>query len=142
MLIVFSLPIPGVPKERPRLGYGGRVFTPSKTKSFEAKVRKAAEAVMKRHGYCVVKDRPVIMSLMFFFEPPSSWTRAQINEVIQKGAVPKITTPDFDNLTKAVCDGLNKTVYQDDRQVWKCSIMKAWSFKFGDSVNVAVSTLD
>lgn len=142
MLIVFQLPIAGVPKERPRLGYGGRVFTPSRTKSFEEKVRRAAKAVMSRHGYCIVKDRPIALSLMFFFEPPASWTRAQMSEVIAKTAVPKISTPDFDNLTKAVCDGMNKVVYADDRQVSKCSILKAWSYKYGDCVNVAVSTID
>lgn len=143
MLIKFTIPIAGMPKERPRLGYGGHVFTPSKTKNFEAKVRKAAHAAMAQ-AECVTvgAGRPVVVSLMFFFEPPSSWSRAQMSELLKKVAIPRTTTPDIDNLEKAILDGMNKVVYADDRQVFKVSALKAWSYKFGDCVNVAVSTLD
>ncbi len=143
MLIEFTLPIPGAPKERPRLGRGGVVFTPSKTKHFEAKVHKIALAAMRQRGFSTIAvGRSVVVSLLFFFEPPKSWSRARLTDLAKRAAIPRITTPDLDNLEKAVLDGMKGAVYADDKQVFELSSLKAWSCRFGDCVNVAVSTLD
>lgn len=89
----FSVPGRGQPKERPRLGKGGRVYTPSKTRRYEEAVAWCAlsEGLRLRQG-----DR-VHVEVEFWLCP---------------------VTGDVDNRVKAVLDGLQRACPAwDDRDV-------------------------
>jgi crossover junction endodeoxyribonuclease RusA len=88
--------VPGEPtgKQRPRLGKG-RVYTPSKTKTFEKMVKyfalaKGYKGMIKAGDLCKVKIDAYV-----------------------KGR----KRPDLDNIIKSVLDGLQGVVYKNDNQV-------------------------
>lgn len=86
--------IPGrpVPKARPRLGKGGNVYTPEKTKQYEELVAWKTKEVIKE---------------------PLTGNVAVYIKVYVKGDV----FPDLDNIAKSILDGMNKVAYYDDKQV-------------------------
>lgn len=90
--------VPGRPqgKQRPRLGKGGVVYTPTATKRFERNVATAflvASRGRRRHAY----RGPVELHI-----------RCTFNDHRRR---------DLDNVVKAICDGLNGYAYADDCQV-------------------------
>jgi len=99
---VFGDPIP---KARPRtVRKGGRTwsYTPKKVTQWEAVVREEAS----KH-FDEPLSGPVALTLVFYLSRPK--TRRKENYVV--------TTPDLDNLEKALIDGLNEVAFLDDRQV-------------------------
>ena len=138
MKVEFIISVEGVPKGRPRLTRSGHAYTPAKTKKFETLVAKCARFAMSRLGAHPVEGLPVAVSLLFYYEPPVSWSKRRKLEVIEKGAVPKFTKPDTDNLEKAVLDGMNGIVFEDDNQIAGIYAMKAWSYDRADSVSIGI----
>lgn len=94
---------PVVPKQRPRVGRGGRVYTPRETQDYEAAVARAAIAA----GVCRLEGA---VSLTLEITPPDNKRR------------------DIDNCAKTIMDGLNGVAYEDDSQVRLLVVsMGAWS---------------
>jgi Holliday junction resolvase RusA-like endonuclease len=94
-----------VPKARARtVRKGGKTwsFTPKKVVSWEKLVKAEAEKHFKKP-----LTGPIMVSMIFYLNRPAS-RRVDI-------WVP--TTPDLDNLEKAVLDALNGVAYEDDRYV-------------------------
>jgi len=94
-----------VPKARPRtVRKGGRTwsYTPKKVTAWEKLVREEAGKHFEEPLDC-----PVVLTLGFYLSRPKS--RRKDNYVV--------TTPDLDNLEKALLDGLNEVAYADDRLV-------------------------
>ncbi|MGQ9556899.1 MAG: RusA family crossover junction endodeoxyribonuclease [Desulfurispora sp.] len=88
-----TITVPGrpVPKQRPRLGRNGYVYTPERSHDYEKHIHWLARK------YCRRPCRgPVSLSLTVYLASPGG---------------------DLDNYVKAVCDGLNRAAYVDDRQV-------------------------
>ncbi len=86
-------------KQRPRVGRGGNVYTPSATRSYEGLVRTHATlAVLGAKGQWAFREqRDVRVTLNVFW--------------------PNQRRGDLDNCAKSVLDGCNQTVFEDDRQV-------------------------
>ena len=94
-----------VPKARARtVRKGGRTwsFTPKKVVLWENLVKTEAEKHFKKPLM-----GPIMVSMIFYLNRPAS-RRVEV-------WVP--TTPDLDNLEKAVLDALNGVAYEDDRYV-------------------------
>jgi Holliday junction resolvase RusA-like endonuclease len=94
-----------VPKARPRtVRKGGRTwsYTPKKVTVWEKQIREEAEKHFDEPFEC-----PVALTLSFYLNRPKS--RRKENYVV--------TTPDLDNLEKAMLDGLNEVAYADDKLV-------------------------
>lgn len=100
--------IPGepVPKSRPRLGRGGRVFTPARTVNFEKRVATCAANTSN-----LIFNTPVAVKI--YISLPLT---KQGHERKQRG--------DLDNYAKSVLDGLNKIAFEDDKQVMKLEIRR------------------
>lgn len=121
--------IPGipVPKGRPRffVVHGQpRVFTPKETERYENIVRM----------YCIdhrpaeYMTGPVAIAMTFQMPRAKSLPKAQTFHTKR---------PDFDNLEKAICDGLKKAaIYKDDSQIFLCTTEKIYSDKIGVSIKV------
>lgn len=86
--------IPGrpVPKQRPRFGRGGHVYTPSKTKQYEELV-----------GWYAKQYIP---------QPINENIALHIRVYVKNNVF-----PDIDNIAKSIMDGLNGIAYNDDKQV-------------------------
>lgn len=109
MRVDFTIHTAPVSKQRPRLGKGGRVYTPSKTKVFENIV---ALSYGNRPSF---DDKYIRIRLKFKFEVPKSYTKKKRLEAIEGKIRP--TKGDIDNYIKAVLDGLNKKAWEDDRHI-------------------------
>ncbi|MEI6449150.1 MAG: RusA family crossover junction endodeoxyribonuclease [Actinomycetes bacterium] len=81
-------------KQRPRLGKGGRVYTPKATKRFERMIAWAALGVRPR-GWALT-GRFVVEVVCYF---------------------PDERRRDVDNVLKSVLDGMQSVLYEDDSQV-------------------------
>ena len=91
-MIGFTIPGRPRPKQRPRLGRGGNVYTPRATKEYERLVGwSAVQAGVKSI------EGSVGIEAVFYFKNRK--------------------TPDLDNCVKALLDGLEGIAYKNDRQV-------------------------
>jgi len=114
-----------VPKARARVvGKGGRTwsFTPKKVAAWEGEVRSEAERPF---------EGPVALTLVFHLSRPDS----KRNERFVS------TTPDLDNLEKAVLDALNGVAYEDDRLVAVKSSTKLYVRRGEPRVSITVTSL-
>lgn len=119
-----------VPKARARtVRKGGRTwsFTPKKVSEWEDKVKAVAREHFERP-----LDGPVALTLTFHMKRP----KTRRNDTY----VP--TTPDLDNLEKAILDGLNEVAYEDDRLVAVKSSQKLYAQDERPRVSIVVTSLD
>jgi Holliday junction resolvase RusA-like endonuclease len=118
-----------VPKARARtVRKGGRTwsFTPKKVAQWEKKLR---EEALKHFPEPI--QGPVSLTLGFYMIRPKS--RRLDNYCA--------TTPDLDNLEKAVLDGLNGVAYEDDRCVVVKSAAKLYTRGDDPHISVVVTSL-
>lgn len=90
-MVSFTIPGRPVPKQRPRVGRNGNMYTPNKSREYEKTVGWAAKQVFKN---------PIS-------GPVSLQVRLHLTS----------TSGDLDNYIKTIQDGLNKIAWLDDRQV-------------------------
>jgi crossover junction endodeoxyribonuclease RusA len=105
----FAVPGRPVPKERPRLGRGRRVFTPQRTLDRERSIADAYDGP--------VFDGPVRLTV----EYTTDGERITIESV----DATKRLRGDLDNYIKTTSDALNGVAWQDDSQVIEIVATKA-----------------
>lgn len=113
--------IPGKPfaKQRPRFSRkSGRTYTPGETVSFE---RTVGQIALEHFPQPI--SGPVRLTIIATFQPPPSWSKKKTAELMNRAHTQK---PDFDNVVKALCDGLNRIAFEDDAQVYECTVRKVW----------------
>ena len=81
---------------------------------------------LKERKIAPLLDKPIKISCEFYLTPPKS--------MIKKTSEPwknqlHVTTPDIDNLAKALLDSCNKILFNDDSQVVELNIKKAYDVK-------------
>ena len=131
MRVDFTIHTAPVSKQRPRLGKGGCVYTPSKTKVFENIV---ALSYGNRPSF---DDKYIRIRLKFKFEVPKSYSKKKRLEAIEGKIRP--TKADIDNYIKAVLDGLNKKAWKDDRYIVGILAEKEYSEK--SCIEVSIETV-
>src|SRR5262245_5976684 len=102
-----------VAKGRPRMTRQGFVYTPARTRKYEAYLKLAAsEAMMGR------APLPGPVRLELFVELPisTSWSQKKKAAALA-GAVLPISRPDLDNYQKVASDAINLVVIVDDSQI-------------------------
>ena len=119
MSVTFEIPGQPFGKQRPRFNSRTRrTYTPAKTTEYQARVKAAGAQ------HCAqALTGPVRVEIMASFEPAPSWSRKRRQAALGTYHTQK---PDFDNIAKAICDGLNGTAFTDDSQVAECSVVKVW----------------
>ena len=130
-MTVWTVTVPGVPiaKERPRLTMrGGKtvVFTPPRTRRWEAKIRAVtrADAMWAADPDGLLPfDGAVHVTLLFRLPMPKSWSAKRRGEMDGKL---HIRRPDVDNLIKAALDGMGDAYYSDDCVVARVTGEKRW----------------
>lgn len=105
MILEYVIPGPPQPKERPRRGRLGRWYTPDATKRYERHVKGCAVAAKMAHGECWPMGAAYRVKMLVWFQD--------------------LRRRDLDNVVKAVLDGLNGVLWDDDSQVVELSIGRA-----------------
>lgn len=110
-----------VPKERPRMGKSGKMYTPKETREFESKLAAWGE-LMGMDGV------PFPLKVTLNIYEPTDDPALRMQSLMgltynDKG--------DLDNLVKAILDGLNKIAWKDDKQIVKLHAARRWSRRSG-----------
>lgn len=113
-------------KERPRL-VGDRVITPAKTKAYETQVMWSAKAAMTTARVKMTADA-VVLRVTVFAAPSESWSKKKIAAALAN-EIPCMRNRDLDNQLKAIQDGMNKIVYDDDCQIVELHINRLFASK-------------
>lgn len=108
-------------KERPRINrYTRAIYTPTKTSSFEEKVKWAFKG--KYNIETELSTKPFKAKIIAVFRPPEKISKKKRAELLF--GVNYTKKPDADNIAKIVLDSLNGLVYKDDSQVTLLSVFK------------------
>ncbi len=112
MKVTFT--VPGNPQGKARARRAGNskaMYTPQKTRDYEAKV-----AAAYREQTDKMFTNPLDLTVKAFFRIPKSWTKKKKAEALERKV--SMGKPDADNILKIVGDGLNGVAYKDDSRVW------------------------
>ncbi len=106
--------IPGEPvgKGRPRFTRRGRCYTPKTTEQAERLVQSVGQSQFGGDPM----TGPLAVELLAVSSIPRSWSGKK-QMAAKLGEVRPARKPDFDNLIKLYCDGLNGIVWEDDKQI-------------------------
>jgi Holliday junction resolvase RusA-like endonuclease len=125
--VLVTVPGDPVPKGRPKVAVRGNfptIYTPKKTVNYEKDVAQLARYAYKRNKPW---DGPVAVSMIAFFGIPKSRTKTFKREALAGYHYCDVQS-DLDNVVKSALDGMNKIVYEDDRQVVRLKgIEKRWT---------------
>lgn len=128
MQITFS--VPGQPQGKGRAravrrGAGVAHITPAKTVVYESTV-----SLMAKRAMLVAGLKPVALGVSVviraYFAVPKSWGKRQRQDALDGGVLPT-GRPDLDNVGKAVLDGCNSIVWDDDSRVCDMTLHKRYS---------------
>lgn len=116
-----SFTIPGKPyaKKRPRFSRrNGRAFDPAENAAYENTVAQIALPHFQKP-----LEGPIRVTIYAVFAVPASWSKKKHDAHLHR---PHTQKPDFDNIGKAICDGLNRIAWIDDGQVSEATVRKTW----------------
>lgn len=122
-------------KARPRFSQKTHtVYTPKNTADYEKRIR---NAFRECQGECkkLPSDCYAFVKIQAQYPIPQSWSKRKKKEAIA-GLIMPTTKPDGDNILKVVLDALNGLAYDDDKQVVKMCIIKAYGVNPGLVVQV------
>lgn len=134
--------VPGDPrgKGRPRattIGGHARMFTDSKTASYENLVKLAASRAL---GDRAPLDCPLTVIVTVRMTPAAS-SSAKKRAAMLSGAIAPTKLPDLDNVVKAVLDGCNKVAFRDDALVVSLIARKQYAATPGVDVEISPTIL-
>lgn len=126
--LIVAFTIPGVPVAKARsrsVLRHGRIahYTPEKTVNYETLVKiTAAQAMKGRDPF----DGPVNMRVVLCVPIPASWSKKKQADA-EAGKLRPTSKPDVSNVLKAIEDGMNGVVWQDDKQIVDLWVSKFYS---------------
>ncbi len=123
MRVRFIIPGEPVGKGRPRFVRNGHTYTPDKTRNYERLVR--ASYLQTKEGRL---HGAIEMTVDAFFRIPASRSKKD-KAAMDRGEILPTKRPDADNILKAIADGLNGVAYDDDAQIVKATVRKAYAEK-------------
>lgn len=121
MKVEFTVPGPAKAKERPRVGKGGRIYTPNGTHKYE----KLVKNIYQEKGIYFFDNEYISIKIIFKFEIPKSYNKKKHSEALE--GIIRPTRADIDNYIKSVLDGLNKVAYSDDRYIIRLEAEKIFA---------------
>lgn len=139
---VIKFTVPGAPvgKGRPMVSTRGgkfaKMYTPEKTANYETLVALAAQQAMV--GRTLLAG-PVEVQMAILLPIPASWSKKKQAAAIA-GQVYPTKKPDADNVVKAIFDGINGVVWNDDVQA--CDIVVRKRYAETPGVQVLVKPID
>lgn len=126
----FEIKEKAIGKQRPRYSSKThRMYTPTKTSTFEEKVKWAFKS--KYNIETELSTKPFKAKIIAVFEPAKSLSKKKKEELLYSEYTKK---PDADNIAKIILDSLNELAYKDDNQVAELLVLK----QYGDENKIIV----
>lgn len=110
-------------------------YTAAKTRKYEQMIGVFGKIAMKGRPP-LPADVGIELHVLQYFQVPASWSVTRRRQALA-GEIRPLKTPDFDNVIKAVCDGLNGIVWSDDDQ----AADGAWSRLYARDPGVRIRVL-
>jgi|LFRM01.2.fsa_nt_gb Holliday junction resolvase RusA-like endonuclease len=133
-MIAISIFIPCVPPKTTSQQKGVMVIGGKPRFFTKAKVRQSADDMMTLlmpHAPSRPLEGPLKLTVTLTYP----WRKTEKKRNLLKGWLPNDKKPDFDNLSKAICDVMTKLLFwKDDGQVYDGRIIKGW----GDSPGIRI----
>ncbi len=99
------------------------IYTDAETRKYEEFIAKCAGAVMTGKKPLTI---PLSIDLEINSPIPASWSKKKQQQA-SLGLILPTTKPDIDNIGKAVLDGMNGVVYEDDKLIVDIASKKRYS---------------
>lgn len=96
-------------------------YLPSETKAYIALVELICKCEMNSKGHSIFKGPVGVKAIFQFFIPTHT-------KGVKNGDW-AVCKPDIDNIQKSLFDGMNKVVFEDDKQIVKIDIEKRYDLK-------------
>ena len=113
-------------KERPRLTKAGHVYTPEKTRDYEAALKYAAKEAM---GDLAPLEGPLEVTMQIVVPIAPSWPKKR-QSAARRGDELPTKKPDLDTFMKMI-DACNLVVWIDDSQIVRATLEKRYGDKPG-----------
>jgi Holliday junction resolvase RusA-like endonuclease len=114
--VMFQVEGTPVPKGRPRFARRGKfvsTYSPKTTVDYESKVSEAAKEAM---GLQKPLEGPIVACIYITLPIPASYSKKR-SQACLSGEERPTKRSDIDNFVKAIFDGMNGVVFEDDSQV-------------------------
>lgn len=135
-MIAISIFIPCVPPKTTSQQKGVMVIGGKPRFFTKAKVRQSADDMMSLlmpHAPRRPLEGPIKLTVTLTYP----WRKTEKKRNLLKGWLPNDKKPDFDNLSKAICDVMTKLLFwQDDGQVYDGRIIKGWGDNPGIKIEI------
>ena len=105
-------------KQRPRITRSGHMYTPKQTVEFE-------KMVAMGWGHPRL-SKEIRAEVDVYVKIPTSFKKGK-RLATEHNIIRPTTTPDIDNILKAIFDGLNGVAYEDDKQIVEVVANKYYS---------------
>lgn len=117
----FEIKEKAIGKQRPRYSSKTRrMYTPTKTSTFEEKVK---YAFLSKYNIATEPSKKAFKAkIIAVYEPPKSLSKKKKEELLKQINYTK--KPDVDNVAKIILDSLNGLAYKDDSQVSALLVLK------------------
>lgn len=104
-----AVPLKALAKQSTLFGRGGIAFTPAKQKKFQTLISRLAEinAPIEPFDDCFLELQIIVIT---------QYNKADMKKAKYEYELDN-KRPDFDNLSKPICDGLSKIIYKDDSRI-------------------------
>ena len=136
MELTLSIPGRPIPKQSYRHSARGG-WQPKRVTDFKKLTAQIAAIAVKHQGWSVPDESvPLAIQMHFCFQRPKNARKSERDRTSLR-----VITPDIDNLSKAVLDGL-RFLWSDDRQVAVLLVAKLDVPRGGECVKVKVKTLE
>lgn len=112
-------------KARPRINtYTCRAYTPCDTKDYETLIKQYFK--IKYPKYEPILEGRISVKIVAYFKIPKGTSKKKTESML-KGDISPTKKPDIDNIVKIILDALNKMAFNDDNQITKIEVEKAYA---------------
>lgn len=122
-------------KQSVKFTKSGMRYTPKDVVTYANWVRNCFIMTFPEHSPEVLKDYYIAIEITANFVVPSSFSKKK-REAALNGLIRPAVKPDWDNLSKNICDALNGIAYPDDKAIVHGEVKKFYALK--DSVFVRI----
>ena len=125
-MVEFVIPGEPVGKARPRVVRRGtfmKTYTPVKTVDYENLVKLEYR---RQCGEKYIAGSPIGMHIVCYYGLARTDSKKKRQAKLE-GAIRPTKKPDWDNVSKAICDALNGVAFHDDSQIVHCEVVKLYA---------------
>ena len=101
-------------------------YTPTNMVKYARHVKQSFQRVYPNHLPSVFQNKPLAISIEVHVQIPKSFSKTKKQKALTQVIKP-IIKPDWDNISKNICDALNGVAYPDDKQIVDGRVQKFYN---------------